>query len=128
MFSGLWVLVVQLAPGPSLAADQCSLELLQASAARAAEACTSVLNADETTTASRVAALKIRGRAMQRLDRYPDAIADYETGLRSHRMMRNCICAAAGQRMTNCFVEEDLISIRGFNLRLISRSNRPLRR
>ncbi|MBR1211150.1 tetratricopeptide repeat protein [Bradyrhizobium sp. JYMT SZCCT0180] len=78
----LWVLVVQLASGPSLAADQCSLELLQANAARAAEACTSVLNADETTTASRVAALKIRGRAMQRLDRYPDAIADYETGLR----------------------------------------------
>jgi tetratricopeptide (TPR) repeat protein len=78
----LWVLVVQLAPGPSLAADQCSLELLQANAARAAEVCTLVLNADETTTASRVAALKIRGRAMQRLDRYPDAIADYETGLR----------------------------------------------
>jgi tetratricopeptide (TPR) repeat protein len=68
--------------GSSLAADQCSLDLLEASATRAAEACTSVLNADETTTAARVDALKIRGRAMQRLDRYPDAIADYETGLR----------------------------------------------
>jgi tetratricopeptide (TPR) repeat protein len=66
----------------SLASDQCSLELLEASAARAAEACTSVLNQDDATTASRVNALKIRGRAMQRLDRYDDAIADYETGLR----------------------------------------------
>jgi tetratricopeptide (TPR) repeat protein len=79
----LWFgLVTQFVPGPSLAADQCSLELLLTNAARAAEVCTSVLNADETTAAARVDALKIRGRAMQRLDRYPDAIADYETGLR----------------------------------------------
>jgi tetratricopeptide (TPR) repeat protein len=68
--------------GPSLAADQCSLELLEASPIRAAEVCTAVLNADGTTTAALVEALKFRGRAMQRLDRYPDAIVDYETGLR----------------------------------------------
>lgn len=67
--------------GPSLAADQCSLELLEASPTRAAEVCTAVLNADGTTTAARVEALKLRGRAMQRLDRYPDAIVDYETGI-----------------------------------------------
>src|ERR1700688_398957 len=68
--------------GPSLAAEQCSLELLEASAIRAAEVCTTVLNAEETTTAAQVEALKLRGRAMQRMDRYPDAIVDYETGLR----------------------------------------------
>jgi tetratricopeptide (TPR) repeat protein len=68
-------------PGLTLAADQCSLELLEASAARAAEACTSVLNRDDLPKASRVESLKIRGRAMQRLDRYDDAIADYEAGL-----------------------------------------------
>jgi tetratricopeptide (TPR) repeat protein len=68
--------------GPSLAADQCSLELLEASPTRAAEVCTAVLNADGTTTAAQVEALKLRGRAMQRMDRYPDAIVDYETGLR----------------------------------------------
>jgi tetratricopeptide (TPR) repeat protein len=67
--------------GPALADDQCSLELLETSAARAVEACTSVLNRDNVATTSRVEALKIRGRAMQRLDRYDYAIADYEAGL-----------------------------------------------
>lgn len=71
-----------LTPGRVLAGDECSLELLKASAARAAEACTLVLNQDGATANTRVEALKVRGRAMQRLDRYGDAIADYEAGLR----------------------------------------------
>jgi tetratricopeptide (TPR) repeat protein len=67
--------------GQLLADEQCSLEVLEASAAQAAEVCTAFLNRDEVTTASRVQALKIHGRAMQRLDRYDAAIADYEAGL-----------------------------------------------
>jgi len=63
------------------ASDQCSLELLENNAARVAEACMSILKRDDITTASRVDALKIHGRAMQRLDRYADAISDYEAGL-----------------------------------------------
>jgi tetratricopeptide (TPR) repeat protein len=68
-------------PSQSLATDQCSLELLETSAVRAAEVCTALLGRDEITTAARVDALKIRGRAMQRLQRNDDAILDYEAGL-----------------------------------------------
>src|ERR1700730_11779236 len=68
-------------PSQSLAGDGCSVEVFETNAAQAAESCTSILNADGITAAARAEALKIRGRAMQRMGRLDDAIRDYEAAL-----------------------------------------------
>jgi tetratricopeptide (TPR) repeat protein len=68
--------------GPALADEACTLDLLETSAAKTVSACTAVLNRDSMDKTSRTDALKIRGRALQRLNRNDEAISDYEAGLR----------------------------------------------
>jgi tetratricopeptide (TPR) repeat protein len=65
----------------SLADDGCSLKVVETNAAQAVQNCTSILNVDEITTASRAEALKIRGRALKKMGRLDDAISDYEAAL-----------------------------------------------
>jgi tetratricopeptide (TPR) repeat protein len=65
----------------SLADDGCSVKVFETNAAQAAQNCTSILNGDDITAASRAEALKIRGRALHRLGRLDDAISDYEAAL-----------------------------------------------
>lgn len=68
-------------PSHSLAANGCSVEVFESNPNRAAEACSSILDKGEITSATRAEILKIRGRALHRMGWLDAAIGDYEAAL-----------------------------------------------